>query len=271
MPPHIRKHEAPAKVLYVTSFARDMYEASGERLISSFASKGVPGKILCFVEGFDLPKKTNRVIERRLDGDPILDSWLVANLDVIPTHLGGRHEGCQCPGGPLDVHSKMHSQPCVGYWFNRNASRWFRKVVALYRAMDQAADVLVWLDSDCFFKKKLPEEQVARTFKSRAVFYMQSRRRKVLESGIMGFFLDRGGRRFIELTLDRYRSGEFRKHPRWDDCYQWQLTRDKHKDIPSTDIATRASGHADVARHSTLKDFLEHDKGRHGRGLGLMK
>ena len=258
------------RVLYVTSFASDMYKATGESLVKSFIDTGTPGTLLCFPEGFDIPEPPPRVLARSLTGDTILNTFLHQNKDVIPAHLGGEHQGCACPGGPYGPHSKLHQEKCVGHWFNRNASRWFRKVVSLYRALERPADIMVWLDSDCVFKRSLPEQKLAKVFQNKAVFYMKSRKRKVLESGIMGFFLARGGKAFIELTMNRYISGEFRKYRRWDDSFQFQTTRDEHKHLSTIDIATGMSGHSEVACHTPLAPYLEHFKGKHGRGLGIM-
>lgn len=257
-------------ILYVTSFAWDMFDATGRALISSFQASGSPGRMLCFAEGFDAAAEEN-VSFRRMDDDPLLTQWLQNNLDIIPTHLGGLHPGCTCVNGPFPPHHKKHKQPCVGHWFNRNTSRWFRKVVALTRALDHPADIIVWLDSDCRFLRKFGAEQVAKIFKGKAVFYMQSKKRPVMEAGVLGFFLERGGRSFIQKTMDRYQSGEFRKYPRWDDSYQWQMTRDLNRGISTIDIAVTASGHADVIQHSALAPYLDHAKGTHSRGIGIMK
>jgi hypothetical protein len=126
-----------------------------------------------------------------------------------------------------------------------------------------------WLRADCHFGRRLSAARTLGFFKGHGVFYLQSSQRSFPETGVMGFHLDRGGRTFLEALIRRYGSGTFRKDARWDDCAQLHATRLASPRVRCIDLATRTSGDAHVIRHSPLKRYLDHDKGRHG-GLGLM-
>lgn len=251
-------------VLFVTSFAPDMYRVSGLRLVQSFLESGTGGTLLLCEEGnaAAAAPADPRIRRYDLDRSEFLAGWLTANRDIIPVNLGGSAPPCDCP--TPDIWN--HRSGCVWGWFNKNASRWFRKIVSLdYARSLPGYDALVWLDSDCRFKKCLPEIQVEEWFSTASVFYVKSPDREVAESGVIGFRLDEDGRRFLRLTSDRYRTGEFRLYPRWDDGYQFQVTLDEHPEIPAVDLASHMSAHWAVVPNSAVGEYLEHDKGVHAR------
>lgn len=285
--PHYRRFLLPnnrapskpksARVLWVTTFGTDMFEPSGKPLLQSFV-KHQCGHMLVATEGVaeeEIKKISPNFLHHELQSDSFLSDWLKANADVIPQHLGGTHDGvCRCPGGPFDVHDKRHKMPCIGHWFDRNASRWFRKIAAQRAAVAIAElnnyDYLIWVDADCQFKAAPTLDDVKGFFKGKnAAFYLKNRR-PIMESGILGFDLRRGGQQLIRDVVECYRSGAFRKMKRWDDSavYQWFFDRTK---LPVVDIAKNVGDHAAVVPHSPLNAFMVHDKGKHGRGLGIMK
>jgi hypothetical protein len=271
LPPH------KVRALWVTTFSNDMYKTSAMPLINSFRKFHPPGELLCVTEGMkiqeDLAVKDGKVLYTPIENMPWLSEWLNANADVIPKHLGGTADGtCTCPGGPLEVHAKNHKMPCIGHWFNRNASRWFRKIVAqdfaLKFAQERNYTHLMWVDSDCHFLRNFQRADVQGWFSSTAMFYLKHKR-EMLEAGVLGFDLTRNGNSVMEHVIDVYRSGQFRTLKRWDDCavYQWCVDRTK---VPCVDIARRVGEHARVVEYSPLARFVTHDKGRHGRKLGIM-
>lgn len=269
----------PRKVLWVTTCAQDMWAASGVDLATSFGQQGIMGQLLVCIEG-----RKNKAGEwpmfadyndMNVEDNAFLKTFLKNNADVIPTHLGGEavEPLCKCAGGPFDPHDKRHKMPCVGHWFNKNAFRWLRKVaaqkIALDRAKEKGFDTLIWLDSDCRFKQPVDDNIVAGWFKhTNAMFYLKNTR-PILEAGVMGFDLTKGGDSIIEAVYDMYASGTYRKQKRWDDSaiYQWCVDRAK---CPVVDIANSVGAHAAVVPHSPLALFIEHDKGRHGRKMGIM-
>lgn len=267
------------RVLWVTSFGPDMYRATGRNLVSTFLNSGTAGELVAFAEGMvaDPPAvpAPDRVTVRHLDGDPWLDGWLRANRDIIPRALGGAAGPCQCPTAG-DPHARDHKPRCVGQWFNKNAARWFRKVASLRLALAHAdarkarPDALIWVDSDCVFRRKVVPAEAGRWFGSADVFYLQSARRKAIESGVIGFRTNPGGREFLSRVFRLYESGDFRAEARWDDGYIFTVVKDRGKDLKAVDLAFRTTGRAEVVPNSPLAPYLAHYKGRHGRGLGLM-
>jgi len=265
------------KLLWVTSFAHDMWEASGKNLLASFANTGSDGYIFVGTEGiaprdFTASVAKQRVITYPLDNDEFLAEFLQKNSAIIPQHLGGTcpKPECFCPNGPLDPHDRNHKQPCIGQWFNRNMSRWFRKVATMKAALElcPATETLIWVDADCTFKQTVTELSVSRWFGDRGVFYFKNKR-PVIEAGIVGYRLNVGGRTTIEHLIERYTSGLFKSDPRWDDSYQIQMAINSSK-VRAVDLARRVGENSKVIDHSTVGRFLAHDKGKHGRGLHIM-
>lgn len=270
----------PKKVVWATSFARDMYTVSGRPLIDSFLAVKPCGTLFVGSEGLSEDEAAKyvttpgRVTNYRLDDDKFLKEFLAANADVIPTHLGGKAKfpECACKGGPFGPHDKRHKLPCVGYWFCKNFSRWFRKIATMRRAVELHPDteILVWVDADCRFLKRVDERMlVAKWFQlAHGCFYFRSKR-PVIETGIVGYWLPAGGRKVLDALTARYTSGRFRADPRWDDSYQTQEALREVK-VLAVDLATKMGEHAAVIAHSVVAPYLEHAKGRHGREMGIM-
>lgn len=261
-------------LLWVTSFGPDMYAASGRALLDSFVSRRPDGRLLAAVEGLEPASVVRPGVDvLSLDGDPFLVRFLAEQADVIPAHLGGRapEPHCRCPGGPYGPHDRRHRLPCLGHWFCRNFSRWFRKVAALRLAVRVRPDagLVVWVDADCRFRRHVDVATVRRSWFAgdRDVFYLKAGR-PVMETGVVGY-RGAGGRAVLERLVDRYRSGRFRSDPRWDDSYQTQEAL-AESGRPAVDLAWKVGPHAAVVPYSALAAYLEHDKGRHGRRLGLM-
>lgn len=284
------------RILWLTSCAADMWKASGRALVKSFLDTKSEGHLLVCPEGvpradpaFRALADSGRGTVYGLDEFAPLHEWLAANKDVIPRHLGGAADGvCRCPGGPLDVHSKAHVMPCLGQWFNRNAARWFRKVAALAYALEYVVeprragggpharrerhyDCVVWLDSDCAFRTAVTEKVVKGWFRhTNACFYLKNKR-AVLESGVLGYHLGNGAKPLLEKIFELYFSGRFRTLARWDDCYitQKAIAATAGR-VKADDIAYGVGAHAAVVPHSPVGPYIQHFKGKHGRGLGLM-
>lgn len=262
---------------YVSSFSDDLYSVSGKTLIGSFLSTKSEGLLSVFVES-DLIKeqiekdfhKDPRVLIRRLQDAYWLADWLAANHDIIPEHLGGSYRGpCACPH-PDDPKAKDHVRGCPAYWFNKNCSRWIRKFAALDLATSGSESYHIWLDADCRFLKQTLFSDVEKWFGDYDLFYLRSRKRPVAETGIFGLSNSLAAYEFLCRIITQYLDRSFRDFPRWDDSYSitWNLAR--FSKLRSIDLATDASGHADVVIHSPIAPFISHDKGRHGRKMGIM-
>lgn len=275
--------EESLKVLWVTSFAEDMYEPSAKHLISSFLQQNTFGDMLACVEMDpirvvkDAKVQDSRLIAVDLSKRGFLKNWLDKNKAYIPTHLGGEHPGCQCPGGPYEPQSKQHKMPCVGAWFCRNASRWFRKMASIAEALllNQRDDVrpkyntLIWVDADCLFRRSITEKHLWEVFEDGKVdlAYMKNKR-PVIEGSIVGYRINKPEvMDLIDWMGKTYVDGTYRGLQRWDDCYMLQKALEKHPHVRRADVAHSVGEHAAVVEHSAWARFLTHDKGRHSRGV----
>lgn len=261
------------EILYVTSFSPDLYEATGKALLASHRALKIRSPFLvCHDGAVDFGKRRPACVHE-LDRDELLKTWLRDNRDIIPTHLGGEAKECACP----ERHRRhgRHEPGCHYQWFNRNASRWFRKAVAWYRAsrddvLGGNVRYLIWLDSDCVIKRELPLHRLEKLLAGNGLLYLQGKRR-FPETGVVIFDLVAGGIRIIDGVIDHYVSKAFRSEPQWDDC--WSLmTSIKRSGVPVRDLVDpmkQQSGH--VLPITPLAKYFEHHKGMHGRILDIMK
>ncbi|SPF45687.1 hypothetical protein SBA4_3410004 [Candidatus Sulfopaludibacter sp. SbA4] len=263
------------KNLFVTSFDREMFAATGAVLAISFLDFVSEGTLLVCHEGFESSVIFQHpgLLAYDLRQAPLLRQWLADNRDIIPTHLGGTAGICGCPDP--DNPFGPHRAGCHWQWFNKNASRWFRKVVSLDYALElRGYDSMIWVDSDCRFRKRLPEGEVERWFGGKSVFYLKSPDRDVLESGVLGLRTTMPGMKFVRAAVERYRTGAFRNDVRWDDAFQFQRSLETHPEIESIDLAVCATGtkpYGHVLAHSPAGEYIVHRKGFHGSKLGLMR
>lgn len=256
-------HTPMMKPLFVTSFNASIYGTSGMHLLMSYTQHAADIPLLACTEGVE-PEEIQRhpgVAEYDLDGSILLREWLAANEDVIPEELGGRAAPCKCPGQEL---FGVHKAGCHWAWFNRNASRWFRKIAALEFAANWSldCDALVWIDSDCCFVQQVSPESVEEWFDGASMFYLKGPDREVIESGVIGFRLNREGRSLLDDVVDRYRSGAFRADERWDDGYQFTVAV-SGRSGGTVDVAGRAVGSGHVVELSRVGPYIRHMKGLH--------
>lgn len=263
-------------VAWITSFSNDLYEATGKKLISTFESSNSCGKL--YVAAERVPNlattKPEAVVQLPDPGDSTyLQKFVSDNKSVIWHEFGGSWKGpCKCPN-PKNPKDKRHKPKCPSSWFCKHSIRWFRKIIAIKSFFDAAYlgyTHVIWLDSDVVFKTKVDDSTAVSWFKGHNIFFLKGPKRKVWETGIFGFEKPKG-LEFINCVFDYYMSGAFREQPRWDDSQILQTVATKNSQFSKIDLATSASGHADVVPHSPLRNYLTHNKGTHGRGLGLMK
>lgn len=263
-------------VSFVTSFSPDLYEATGRRLMKSFLAQRGENLLLVCHEGLSevLAKFDASAYVRLhgLDKDPLLHNWLKANRDIIPDYLGGTATHCDCPN--WEVRHAKHKRGCHFQWMNRNASRWFRKIVSWVRASELAPTrYLIWLDCDCEVLKPVTVETVAGWFGGAAMFHFRGLRHHS-DTGIVGFDLIGGGREFIQAVHQRYQSGNFRGWPRWDDCtITDSIIADGH--FGTRDLGAEGKPGkmkiSNIIPHTIVAPYFKHWKGSHGQKLGIMK
>lgn len=273
------------RVLWLTSCSRDLWQASGKTLIASFVRTRSEGDLFVAGEGLtkdDIPVAA-RVTLYDLAKNSWLVSWLAENAPYMPKALGGLMEEplCTCPGGPFSPKPNLHRPRCPGSWWQKQASRWFRKIAALQHVRERfdldkptrKYDAVVWVDSDCVFRRRTVQANVAAWFGRTArasCFYVQSTR-KAIEAGVVGYlFAGPGGNKLVENVVERYRSGRYRQSPRWDDSWQIQEALEETK-VRKRDLAYAVGEHAGVVGTSLLGPYLAHEKGLHGRTLGIMR
>jgi hypothetical protein len=260
--------------MFVTSFKPEMYQATGARLIESFNHYCRGMYLVACAEQFEeLPASPPSSYVEYIDitNDPVLTRWLDVNRAIIPQHLGGTLPKCTCLVSGFGI-DEEHQKGCRFGWYNRNAARWFRKIVSLNRvAACYPHSYLIWIDSDCRFKKPLPNDVALSWFDNNDGFYCKSSMRTVLESGVLGINLNKRGGDFLQAIVERYRSGVFRADPRWDDGYQIQQVIDGSKGLSLIDLAPYAlSYRAEVIGTSPIGVYLEHYRGVHGPVLHIM-
>lgn len=276
-------------VLWVTSFNRPLYENSARKLIRTFADSGVQGHLLMTYEGMgqDFEKRVllsvpgaigNRMHFHVLDYDSHLRLWLNSNRDIIPYHLGGTATQCDCPGGDDLAPATKHSNPhCHWTWWNRNCSRWFRKIPSLEQATAMSEQhgfrYVVWIDCDCYFTAGAWEMRITKLLGDGCGFFLKGPR-KVPECGIVCYDMQSAlARGTMQSVFQSYDSGLFRTLKRWDDSFVWwvcmQNLAASHRES-FTDLAKGISvkdGH--VVAASTIGPYVRHNKGEHARkGLG---
>ena len=254
------------RVLYVTSFSPDLYKSSGKRMLESYAAVGAPERMLVCHEG--LPDLKNRYPHDVYDlgTDEFLQTWLEENRDVIPVHLGGDLQPCRCP--TRHKRHARHRPGCIQDWMRRNASRWFRKVASWRYAAEQDADIIFWIDSDCIWKKQLPQKELLRYFAGTAVFYFRAHR-PAPDTGLLGFDLRKGGREFIDEVCRYYTSKDYRKFDRYDDGYIVGVVIND-KIVATHDVIPKKQSTNHVIPLTSIAQYVDHDKGRNGTQLNVM-
>ena len=270
------------KTLYVTSFNKKLFDVTGEAMVQSFLRAKIQGDLLVTYED-DIEKKipkADSISLLKLEGYDFLNDWLENNKDIIPVEYGGEMEGCDCKNIPPNKHYyKDHIQGCPNLGFNRRASLWFRKIAAMHRALDiskeKGYERIVFIDSDVVFKKSITDEFLDKIFSNAGFFFHLGKHRKRIgtgiESGFIGFSNDNRGFEFLQVVIDSFTSGDYRKYDRWDDGYVFRKIWEEHPEIPSKDVVGphQLKPFSHVVRYGIFAKYLEHDKGSHTRRYGI--
>jgi len=257
-------------IRFVTSFNDVFYAASGRRCVETLRAHNPAYEVWTYIEAAE--HDVLLAIEQELAGMgatvvrlselPLLPEFLEVARDVIPRQFGGDAPPAMFPGeGSLtgDV------------WFRKNMYRWFRKIVALDHNSAAFAEVLFWIDCDCYSKAPLPLSVIEQAFRGTGVVHMRANR-KHTETGLVGYDLaEPGVHELISAMKTHYMSRDFERYPRWDDCITLDLCLMLPGAPSSRDIARRSVGHSDVLPTTIFAPYLEHDKGLHNRKLGLVR
>lgn len=259
--------------LFVTSFSPAMYMASAKLCLESFLALQRGADIVVGYEGKMPPLlRSEKIIPHALDRDDFLQSWLLANRDIIPAALGGEWAGCACSRRhPRHPEKLAHELFCPGGYFNYNASLFFRKVAtlrtALMRAVRKKTDTLVWMDCDCVIHQPMSRLFLRNLMASRDCAVLQGDRR-VIEACVMIFDVRRKGGQILDAVFEAYVSGAFRRHKRWDDGNLFTRVLEQRKDLTFKDLVANNGGNSKTMPLSPLATYVEHRKGKH-RKLGI--
>lgn len=264
-------------LLYVTSFNKALYHTTGKKLIQSFIAKKINNKFLITYEDEidnKIPKKDNFILYN-LAQNKFLEDWLNRFKHIIPQEYGGTAAKCTCKINTELDKWNAHKFGCAHSQWNRRASKWFRKIVALCVALSYKPEKIIFLDSDVYFTKHLPERIVNGIFKEFGFIYHYGKyRQRVktgIESGVIGFSREGGGFDLLNKVIDCFDSGEFLNYKRWDDGYIFKMMLDKtpkdklgRKDLV---LYERRSSH--VVNLGLFRHYLIHNKGWHTKKYGV--
>jgi hypothetical protein len=252
--------------LYVTSFAKDMYDISGKTLIETFTQNNPDKFMLVCYENMDFQCDSDNILKFDLKDSAYLCQWIIRYADDIPIEFGGL--------------ATEHNNPRLfRNYFNKSASRWFRKIVSLeyaIKTLGKYFEHVVWIDADCYAIRSIPDIIVNRIFNNYDVIYHLGKKRIVndlgVESGIIGF--KRGaGYDFLLDVSNKFRYGSFMTYARWDDgyifresifeCNKKNLTIKNKTNCLDLVNHVRDSERNEVIPYGPFRYFFVHDKGKH--------
>src|SRR5688572_14849119 len=168
------------RILYVTSFNEEIYQATGKNLVDSFFKHKIETDIFVGYEGFDITKLNKwDLIYYNLDIDTYLQDIQQRFKHYIPEYLGGLSKSCRCKD-PWNRRDQRHVKRCHFNWWNRNWIRWFRKLACFHQHLRYTNsngdyNYFIWIDSDCVFKRTLPVSFIDKLMENHSVAYMRGK------------------------------------------------------------------------------------------------
>ncbi len=261
MEPHL-------KILYITTFNKELYEASGKRLVKSFLKTKQDADMLICYENLNMDKHFQKLADQNfrfynLAESKFLHSWLKENEDVIPPDYGGKAV-------------KYEGSRAYLKWNLRSAG-WFRKIATFHYALNFAEeyDVIVFIDSDAQFEKTIPKSVMSQALGKSDYFYHWGDGRKAkelgVESGFIGFKTSKNGLMVLNYWIDKYKDKAFEKYIRWDDGGMFGQVLKELDFKYGNDLVTDYKlpiNQSHVLCRGIFANYISHDKGLHKR-LGL--
>lgn len=261
----------------MTSFNKALYHTTGKKLIQTFMAKKIDNKFLITYEDEidnKIPKKDNFILYN-LDKNTFLKDWLNRFNHIIPQEYGGIAKKCSCHIITNVDKWNGHNYGCPHSEWNRRASKWFRKIVALKVALSYNPEKILFLDSDVYFIKHLPDRIVNSIFREDGFIYHYGKYRQRIktgiESGVIGFSREGGGFDFLNKVIVCFESGRFLNYPRWDDGYVFKMMLDetpKNK-LGRHDLVLRERRSSHVVNLGLFRHYLVHNKGWHTKKYGV--
>ncbi len=268
-------------VLWVTSFNKEIYRASGKALIESFIATEIYGDLFIGYENDNFAQVGQNIYKYyNLHSSNFAKRWIKENQDLIPVDKGGTMIPCTC-ADPWAKQERLHRPGCYHTWFNRNTYRFVNKIFTLHEALkhyDRTTysyyNYIIWIDADCLFKKQITSDIIEEVIFNdcKADLTILRGPRDFLEAGLVGYNINIiEGYDLLAGYICKYLNREFRKELIWDDCHVLEAVIAQERPIVH-DLATTICGkHKDVFKASLIGEYISHDKGRHGRKLGLFK
>lgn len=266
----IKENKMSGQTLYVTSFDKIMYEMSGKLLIDTFTKLNPTYYLAVCYENMDFKPSNSQLLPYDMKESTFMKEWLKTNENDIPKEYGG-------------LATKENNPELYNSYFNKYASKWFRKIVSIDYAIHKYGDMfkyVVWLDADCYARSSISLEIVEKIFDNNDVIYHLSQKRKELklgiESSILGF--RKGlGYNYMDIVSNKFKDGTFRLYSRWDDGWVFKEvvdeeiknneTRKAKKVIKFLDLVgsidLKKMRHSEVVPYGPFRDYFVHDKGKH--------
>lgn len=253
-------------MIYITSFNKKLYEATGKKMLKSFEKHNPKDSFTLFTEGdLDLSHHKNIGLVHSLDTEPLLHSWLEENADIIPQVYGGSFT-CECNFNKRTP-TAGHCKGCPAGEMRRRTCHWYRKIIS-WQIAKELHSKFTWVDCDTTLRKNMPENIILKYLKVCPVRFHYGAFRKArhnsIESGIVMFDIIGGGGEILDYLKDRFTSGTFRTESRWDDGYMLMIAA-KH-----LDILTKGDLHPNCRINNPMENgplsiYLTHSKGVHWR------
>lgn len=257
-------------ILYVSTFNKEIFNASGSKMLDSFFATQANGDILCCYEELNPLKSfkkythSNRFKYFDLKQSDFLQDWLETNKDVIPVECGGT--------------ATKQTKPEAFLAWNFRASGWFRKIASLNYAktLIDEYDAIVFVDSDSKFIKNIDAKIYRSVFKDHNYFYHWGKERKKkelgVESGFIGFKNDEKGVSTLDLWINKYRDKAFKRYMRWDDGGMFGNVLHEINFKYGNDLVTNyndlGKSQSHVLERGIFSGYVLHEKGLHKR-LGI--
>lgn len=270
----------PGKVMAVTTMHKDGLESYGKQFLDGFA-KHWPKDVtlLCFSEGwaaadvgFDLPD--NIRVQELAQGYKEPDG---SDQYGVYLHFLERFSGDTAANGWV---MQKNRKPPV-YAYRLDAVRFCHKVYALHKAfkmaLDEGAELLLWLDADIRTFKDVPLEFLQKYLPpERDIGYLH---RQAADGGLMypecGFVIYRINRvqcqMFIDLFRQSYDTGDIFKLPEWHDSFIFMVLMRgcmEHQGLKVNSISRGGENTWHPFVNSPLAQFMDHLKGQERKDAG---
>lgn len=271
------------KILYVSTFNKKIFDLSAKNMIESFMKKRIEGELfLCSEEMTYDPqnpahlfsrksreianKKKNKIRSYRFEEYEYIKNWIDKYKHYIPKHMGG-----------IATEASMPKAFTKG---NLRTAGWFRKIATMRKALEifgDSYDIIIFVDADCVFNKKITTDLVLKAFGKDSVFYHLGKHRirkgMGVETGFTGFKMDKVGKEIIREWIRRYDDGECFNYRLWHDSYVlYEVLKDREykgaRDlVKNYSEIGKAQSH--VVDRGIFAGYVEHKKGLHKRaGVG---